>query len=284
VSRVATDPRIDARGAQLVLVPLARDVAGRSATLVLATLGSALGSREEAHVALTGGSMPAGVFRILAAPRVRDRLDWARVHFWWGDDRFVPPDDPLCNFRIADMSLFVRDGEGSGIRVPEAHIHPFPLSEAMEAGRGPAWCARRYAEELRAFAPIGENGWPRFDLVLLGMGPDGHVLSVFPGSRAFDADELALAIPAPTHVEPYVPRVTLNPAVLGAAARVLVMVAGPKKSAAVEAVLTSPYDPRRRPAQLALRPGATWVLDAAAMSQVASRDGGAPPEGPDERP
>jgi 6-phosphogluconolactonase len=153
----------------------------------------------------------------------------------------------------------------------------------MEAGRGPEWCARRYAEELRALAPAGEDGWPRFDLLLLGMGPDGHILSVFPDSRALDADELALAIPAPAHVEPHVPRVTLNPAVVGAADRVLVMVAGPKKADALATVLTEAYEPRRLPAQLALRPGATWVLDAAALSKVATRGDGAAAGGTDER-
>ncbi len=267
---------LSTRGATITVVPNARDVAGRSASLVIARLEAALQERAEVHVTLTGGSMPAGVFRILSAPRVRDRLDWTRVHLWWGDDRFVPPDDPLCNARIADLTLFMRDDGEAGIRAPADHVHPFPLGQAMAEGRGADWCAQRYAEELRALVPVGEHGWPRFDLMLLGIGPDGHLLSVFPGSAAFDSDELALAIPAPTHVSPHVPRVTLNPAVVPEADALLVMIAGAKKAETVELVLTSGPDPRRWPAQLALRPGATWVIDAAAASRIAAelaRDG-----------
>ena len=115
------------------------------------------------------------------------------------------------------------------------------------------------------------DGWPAFDLMLLGVGDDGHILSVFPGSPALDATELALAIPAPTHIGPHLERVTLNPALVGAAVGVLVVVTGADKAATIGAIFGTDRDPRRWPAQLALRAGATWILDEAAAGGLPDR-------------
>jgi 6-phosphogluconolactonase len=95
------------------------------------------------------------------------------------------------------------------------------------------------------------GGWPSFDMLLLGVGADGHLLSVFPGSPALDSGELALGIPAPTHIEPHVERVTLNPAVIGVARQVIVVISGAEKADAVATVFGSEVDPHRWPAQLA---------------------------------
>lgn len=269
-----TAPAIEAGGADVVVVPTQRDAAWRSAELIIEAIAAAAAERGVAHVALTGGSTPAGVFRVLASPSVRTRVDWTRVHLWWGDDRFVPRNDPLCNVWIADMTLFRQEDGSPGIPIPADQVHPFRTSEAIDGGRDADWCARAYAGELRALMPVA-GGWPVFDLVLVGIGPDGHLLSVFPGSAAFDSDAWALAIPAPTHVEPHVPRVTLNPAVVPAARSVLAMAQGASKAGILEAVFAGPHDPRRLPAQLALRPGAIWVLDrsAAARLPFATDDG-----------
>ena len=142
-------------------------------------------------------------------------------------------------------------GIHAGVPIPIENVHPFPTGEAIGRGLGAAGCAARLAQELRSVGLPAVDGWPAFDLVLLGVGGDGHILSVFPGSPALDAKELALAIPAPTHIGPHLERVTLNPAVVGAAARVLVVVSGADKAATIASIFGSERDPRRWPAQLA---------------------------------
>ena len=113
-----------------------------------------------------------------------------------------------------------------------------------------------------------------FDLVILGVGPDGHILSVFPGSPAIGSADLALGIPAPTHVEPHVPRVTFNPRILDTAREVLVITAGGAKAELLAEALGGERDPDRLPVQLARRAGATWLLDAAAASRLPGRSAG----------
>jgi 6-phosphogluconolactonase len=253
------------------------EAAGRAAAL----LDDAIAARGRAHWATTGGSTPAGIYRHLAEPPLRDVVDWENVELWWGDDRFVPRDHPLSNFKVAADALLDfaalsnESGTGSygldvaGGRLPGApihatSIHPIPVTEAIGEGRDVEWCAARYAEMLRADGPTQETGWPAFDLVLLGLGPDGHVLSVFPGSDAFDRTELAIGVPAPTHVEPHVPRVTLNPAVLAAARSIIVVVQGDAKAQVLADILHGEREPRRLPGQLARRTGAVWIVDEAA--------------------
>ena len=132
----------------------------------------------------------------------------------------------------------------------------------------PAWTANALANELAAAELPSRDGWPVLDLVVVGIGGDGHLLSVFPGSAAFDATAWAVAIPAPTHIEPHVERVTLNPAVLGAAREVLAVVTGGGKADILADIFGPLHDPRRWPAQLARRPGATWIVDKAAAARL----------------
>jgi len=197
----------------------------------------------------------------------------------------VPFDHPLSNVEIAAADLLdigatsgesgtgasgvdVIAGRSAGAPIPAQNVHPFPIPNAIAEAKDPEWAAERYIEMLRADGPPTEGGWPVFDLVFLGIGPDGHVLSVFPGSEAFDRDEIAMGIPAPTHVEPHVARVTLNPRILDVAHRLLVVSHGTAKAAILAEILTAERDERRLPAQLARRPGATWILDEAAASQL----------------
>jgi 6-phosphogluconolactonase len=255
-----------------------------AAERIVEILDVAIDDRGEAHWATTGGSTPGGIYRHLAESPLRDEIDWRKVRLWWTDDRFVPEDHPLSNVKIAldlllDAGAFsgasgsgasgidVRGGRSPGIPIRARDVHPFPTGAAIGEGRDPDWCAARYVAELRADGPDeNDDGIPAFDLVLLGIGPDGHILSVFPGSDAFDRDEWAVGIPAPTHVEPHVARVTLNPSLVRAAHEILVVSHGDSKAEVLRDVLRGPIDPRRLPAQLARRPGATWILDRAAAA------------------
>ncbi len=269
---------------EIIVRPTPSDVSVTAAELIVSGLAAAIEARGIAHFVTTGGSTPVGIYTVLSSA-LRDRIDWARVHFWWGDDRFVPRDHPLSNVQAADAILFasaefagqsgnllegidVQEHLEAGLLVPAVNIHPFPCGPAIAHNQGAARCAEQYVGELRAAGLRTNRGFPVFDVFLVGVGPDGHLLSVFPGSAAFDRDEWAMAIPAPTHVEPHVERVTLNPAVLDVARTVLAVVSGPDKAAIVGEIFGSGRDVRRLPAQLVRRTGATWILDAAAAGRL----------------
>jgi 6-phosphogluconolactonase len=261
---------------EIVIVPDRDAGAVEAAARVAAILAGAMTSRARADWATTGGSTPIGIYRRLILPPLADGVPWAEIHVWWGDDRFVPRDHPLSNVKPLDDILvgIARGEEGTaggrpgGVALRVGNLHPFRTGEAIAEGRDAAWCAAALADELRAAGLASADGWPVFDLVLVGIGADGHLLSVFPGSTAFDSTELAMAIPAPTHIEPHVERVTLNPAVLRAARQVLVVAYGSDKAPVLGQIFGSERDPRRWPAQLARRSGATWVLDEAAAANL----------------
>jgi 6-phosphogluconolactonase len=239
-------------------------VAEAAAEEFVAIVTAALDERGVAHVALTGGSSVPGLYGRLAGPIHRDALDWSRVELWWGDERIVAAGDRAAHAHTALDTLL-----GPGSPASSAHVHPLPIDLAIAEGSTPAHAADVYAAQLRDRIPAGPDGLPVFDLILLGMGSDGHILSVFPGSPALDADApLVLAIPAPAHIEPHLARLTLNPRLVGTARRVLVMCTGGAKALRVAEVLEGPVDVRRLPAQLARGDNALWLIDAAAAAAL----------------
>ena len=251
--------------AEVVVVADAEAAAAFAAERTATVLADAVTARGRADWATTGGSTPIGIYRRLTAPPLRDAVPWSNVHVWWGDDRFVPRDHPLSNVRPLDDVLLDRD---HGIEIPVAHLHPFRTGESIGAGWDAAWAASTLAGELATAGLPERDGWPVLDLVLVGIGGDGHLLSVFPGSDAFESEAWALAIPAPTHIEPHVERVTLNPALLRVARRVLVVAHGAGKADILGEVFGPEQDPRRWPAQLALGANATWIVDEAAAARI----------------
>ncbi len=272
---------------EIVVLADAEGVSAAAASEVAGRLRDAVEARGRAHWATTGGSAPVGIYRHLGAEPLTSEVPWASVELWWGDDRYVPRDHPLSNVLPADQVLLAASaragisgtGEGAvdvdlglvaGAALPAEQIHAIPMSEAIGESRGPAWAAARYEDELRGSGIEVAEGWPVFDVVLLGIGPDGHLLSVFPGSDAFEARDWVLPVPAPSHVEPHVSRVTLNPAILGVARRVIVVVHGESKAEIIATLLGPERDPRRWPAQLARREGVLWLLDEAAAGRAAS--------------
>jgi len=245
-------------------------VAAAAASTIAAALGAAAERRGRADWLTTGGSTPLAIYRALAAGSVREGLPWDRIHVWWGDDRYVPRDDPASNVRILDevVGPVAADG-GPGLPLPAAGIHPPDMAAAIASDAGVEDAAAAYERALRASAlATGTAGFPAFDVVLVGIGPDGHLLSVFPGSALLDSDAWVAAVPAPTHVDPHLPRVSLNPGVLDDARLLLAVAYGAAKAPVLADIFGPERDPRRWPAQLARRPGARWLLDRAAAAAL----------------
>jgi len=241
-------------------------LAEAAAERVKAGIVAGVRERGAAHFAVSGGSSPVPLYRLLAT---RTDIPWVDVHLWWVDDRFVPPDHPDSNVALVRDTLLQADVETThGAPVPAHNVHPFPTLDGLQAGRGPGWVAETYAEEIGRHVPA-EDGRPRFDVMLLGIGPDGHTMSVFPGSPALAPDApLALAVPAPRDVEPHLPRVTLQAHVADDARTLLVLVPDGAKAAILARVLEGPRDEQALPAQVARRAGALWLLTRAAAAEL----------------
>jgi 6-phosphogluconolactonase len=254
------------------VLPDAEAASAAAAMLIAGALADAVRERGRADWATTGGSTPIPIYRRLVQPPLRDLVPWDRVHVWWGDDRAVPRDHPLSNRLPLDEVLLHGEGEidaltgaEPGVPLPMANVHAMPIDAATPLDQA----AERYEAELRA-APLTRDpaGFPVLDIVLVGVGPDGHVLSVFPGSPLFDSPAWVSTVPPPEHVEPHVARISLHPRILVAARLPIVVVLGVAKAGVVANVLGGPRDVRRWPAQLARRPGAAWFLDSAAAAEL----------------
>ena len=265
--------------ARIVIVPTADDAADGAALHVAATLRAAAEARGVAHWATTGGSTAPALYRHLLDPD-HPTVPWSLVHTWWGDDRFVPRDHPLSNVKPFDDIVMdigsVEEGTALGLdghphrteRPPVANLHAFPIGEAIGRAGGADWAASRVAEALAQTGLETLDDVPRLDLVVLGLGGDGHTLSVFPGSAAFDTPAWTMAIPAPTHIEPHVERVTMNPSLVRAARDVLMVATGTSKAEVIASVLGDGDDERRWPARIADLDHATWILDEAAAARL----------------
>jgi 6-phosphogluconolactonase len=276
---VTGEPKIE-----VLAVPEATSRAAAEA--IADALVDAVAERGRADWATTGGSTPVGIYRELAVAPLRDIVPWQAVNVWWGDDRYVPRDHPWSNALPLDEVLVsaaaraslsgtgeypidVEEGIEPGVPLPVANIHAPRMGDAIGLASGPEWAAEEYGDRLRdAGLPTSDDGFPILDIVLVGVGPDGHVMSVFPGSALFDSEAWVSAVPAPTHVEPHVARISLHPRILEVARLPIVVAHGAGKAAALASVLGDEHDVRRWPAQLARREGALWFLDRAAASEL----------------
>ena len=252
---------------EIVVLPDAAALASAAADRIVDALGAAVRERGAAHFAVCGGSSPVAAYRELAARRTV--APWHDVHLWWVDDRFVPPDHPESNVALVRATLLEADAETvRGADVPAGNVHMFPVLAALEGGHDAEWAARTYEEEILRHVP-SSGGRPLFDVMLLGVGVDGHVMSLFPGSPGLRDDApLALAVPAPDRVGPHLPRVTLRGAVADDARLLLVIVPDGAKASIVAEALTGPTDPLAVPARIARRAGATWMLTRDAAAQL----------------
>jgi 6-phosphogluconolactonase len=209
----------------------------------------------EARIAicLTGGSSPKQLYALLASEAYRGRIPWDRVHWFIGDERFVPPTDSRNNMAMA-RKLFL------DAHAPPSNIHPIPT----ETG-SPHQSAELYAYELKTFygADRLDAGRPLFDLMLLGMGPDGHTASIFPDYPAMNETERWVVDVPKANVEPFVPRVTLTLPVLASCREMLFEVAGREKHAILTRVLSGENLPAHRARSIRQT---VWLVDGAALS------------------
>jgi 6-phosphogluconolactonase len=255
---------------ELVVAAGPDEAAAEAAERIAAALIAAIERRGRADFCTTGGNTPIPIYRLLAQSPLVDSIPWQHVHIWWGDDRFVPRGHPESNVTALDDVLLGGDGSGGsggGAPLPSSNIHPFPTDRALAEYRDTHWCAAQYAEQLSAQVPMVDGNWPGFDLILVGVGDDGHVLSCFPDSPTLDSMAWTMGVPAPSHVGPHLPRMTVNPRLLEAAP-VLVVTWGASKAEALGHVFGAVRDERRWPVQRARRTGAFWIVDEAAAAKI----------------
>ncbi len=209
-------------------------------------------------VALAGGSTPATLYGLLAAAPFREAIAWENVHIFFGDERCVPPDAPESNYRMAWETLLAH------VPLPEANIHRMPAEWPDHEA-----AARQYAAELRGFFQLGGSQWPRFDLILLGMGPDGHTASLFPHKPALQERQRLVAATEPG-LKPFVPRLTLTFSAINHAAHILFLVAGADKAETLARVLEGQSEPESLPAQAVAPENGTltWLLNKDAASRL----------------
>ena len=241
------------------ILPDAEALALRAADLFALAAQEAAAARGRFAAALSGGETPRALYRLLARQQFSQKVPWRRVQLYWGDERCVPPDDVASNYGMA-REAFIKH-----VPLPEANVHRVHGEEV------PDKAALAYEKELRALAALErpQSELPVFDLVLLGLGGDGHTASLFPHSDALTVEEhFAVATEAPDGS----PRVSVTYPVINAARRVWFLVSGAEKAGMVAEVLEGLRVPEAVPAQ-GVRPvhgQLTWLLDEAAAAELSA--------------
>jgi 6-phosphogluconolactonase len=240
--------------------PSAEALADAVARHVASLAVDAIAATGRFTLALSGGSTPRAAYTRLATDDLARQVEWSLIHVLWGDERCVPPDDPRSNYRMAKEALLDR------VPIPPEQIH------RIRGEDEPQEAAADYEDELRSLLRMTpSSAAPRMtgpDLILLGLGEDGHTASLFPGQPAVhEAEYWVMAVPAPTGD---MWRITLTPAVLNLAGNVTFVVSGASKSQRLAQVLEGPFTPDLLPAQ-AIQPShgrLTWMVDEAAAARL----------------
>ncbi len=221
--------------------------------------GEAIAARDRFTVALSGGSTPKRLYQLLTTESYRSQIDWDRVEIFWGDERCVPPDHKDSNYRMAREAMLAQ------LPIPAEHIH------RMEAERSDREAAARGYEAVlaRVFGVSIGGEPPAIDLILLGMGPDGHTASLFPHTKALDETRRWVV---PNHVPQLnTDRLTLTRPILNRGREVLFLVAGADKAERLVEVLAGPPDPKRLPSQSIQPEGQlVWFVERAAAARLPS--------------
>lgn len=236
---------------EIIILDSAEEACIRAAEEIAHVAGEAICTHAEFLLCLAGGSTPTRVYELMAT-RFRLSVDWKEVQFFFGDERCVPPDDAASNFAMVSRAMLSR------LELKPTQIHRIRGEET------PDKAAELYEDELRSSFGIGEGELPRFDLILLGLGTNRHTASLFPGSATIHENErLAVAVEVE---DQYRNRVTLTPAVINNAVRVMFLVTGEGKAEAVRDVIEGNASVDEAPAKVVAPTDgvALWILDRAA--------------------
>jgi 6-phosphogluconolactonase len=245
---------------EVVVLPDAGALTKRAADEFLKAVNEAIAKKGVFTIALAGGSTPKALYSMLSEdPAYRSQIPWPKLHFFFGDERHAPPDNPESNFNMANETLFSK-----GLVKPEQITRikgEYPDTEKA---------ALEYEQALRAYFKLEDGEYPRFDLMLLGMGPEGHTLSLFPGTRALHATNRIVVRNWVGKL--YTERITLTAPAANQANRIIFSVTHADKALALKAVLEGPYEPEQLPAQLIQPVNGTllWLVDQSAGSKLAT--------------
>ena len=246
---------------EIIIVEDQQAMSRTAADLFLERADAVLKTRAFCSVVLSGGSTPKELYSLIAsAPDIKDNIEWEKVHFFWGDERHVPPDHPQSNFRMAHDAML------SELALPPENIHRIP-SEDAEAHRA----ARRYEHELTYFFQLKNDQYPRFDLIWLGLGADGHTASLFPQSAALTEQRHFVTANRVEKLQSH--RITMTLPVLNHARCIIFLVSGAGKAEALKQVLKGGDRARQLPAGLIqpLNGKIYWIIDRAAASKLSQK-------------
>lgn len=241
---------------EIIICHDAGELARKAAGQFVACAREAIARSGRFAVALSGGSTPRALYGLLASTEFRGSVDWRRVHFFWSDERCVPPDHPESNFRMVQETLL------GNIQIPAENIH------RMLGEKEPDQAAAAYEAELKKFFAIERGDRPRFDLIFLGLGEDGHTASLFSGNNALDEAEHFVVAVYVERLQSY--RLTLTLPVINAAAQVTFLVSGESKAAILREIVGAKKGSGNYPAAR-VRPSAgklTWLIDRDAAKQL----------------
>jgi 6-phosphogluconolactonase len=237
-------------------------VASRCLEIFIVEVDCVLKTKKSFNLAISGGHTPEKFFKLLGADPAAKNLPWDKLHLFWVDERYVPQDSPMSNYKLAADTFLTK------VPIPKQNVHPIPTEDEDFPT-----AARKYAKTIRSVFGTKSGRLPRFDLIILGMGADGHTGSLFPNSSAsFDTSALACPVFLLDQKLPdqTVNRITLTHPVLCAASKLLILVTGPEKAKILKEVLTNPPDEVRYPVHY-LWPALdriTWLIDSPAAQLV----------------
>jgi 6-phosphogluconolactonase len=245
---------------EIRILPDGAAIAKRAAQEFVQAASAAVRERGTFNVSLAGGSTPKALYSLLVNdPTLRSQVPWDKTHLFFGDERHVPPDHPDSNFRMATEAM-----------ISKLPLKPEQLTRIKGEYPDAEQAALEYEKTLREYFKLKDGEYPRFDLLLAGMGNEGHTLSLFPGTRGLHAD--GRIVVSNWVGKLYTERITLTAPAASNAAEIIFMVTGADKALALKSVLEGRYEPEQLPAQL-LQPRKgelLWLVDAAAGSMLAT--------------